>query len=260
MSIKIIGVGFGRTGTMSVYTALNELGFNCYHMKEVLLNTTKTDHQLKEFFLKRKKMTHLDFWHRVANSPGGSKHDWNEVFENYSATVDNPGCCVWRELIQYYPNAKVLLTLHPKGPKAWYKSTLNTIYATETMWQFKVLSFFIPKIRRFVEMNNKLVWSRSHRGTMVDPERAFARYNKHIEEVKSVVPPDRLLIYSADQGWGPLCKFLDVSSPETDFPNVNDTAEMKKLLSNVSMIAYGLIVVSVLIIAGMVYAGSKLFI
>ena len=32
MTLEIIGAGFGRTGTMSTYTALNQLGFPCYHM------------------------------------------------------------------------------------------------------------------------------------------------------------------------------------------------------------------------------------
>jgi hypothetical protein len=258
MSIKIIGVGFGRTGTLSVYTALNELGFYCYHMKEVLLNTKKTTRPVKEFFLNTKKTTHLDFWLRVANSPEGTEHDWNEVFENYSATVDFPVCCVWRELIKFYPDAKVLLTLHPKGPREWYESTLGTIYATEIMWEFKVLSFFIPKMRKFIDMSRKLIWSRSLWGTMVDPDRAIARYNEHIEEIKAAVSPDRLLIYSVDQGWEPLCKFLNVPVPEADYPNVNDRAELKRTLSNVTMIAYFLLAVNVLLVAGLIYAGNKL--
>jgi sulfotransferase family protein len=258
MSIKIIGVGFGRTGTLSVYTALNELGFPCYHMKEVLLNTNKTTRQLKEFFLKTKNTTHLDFWLQVANSPEGTKHDWNKVFKNYSATVDNPGCCVWRELIKFYPDAKVLLTLHPKGPKVWYESTIDTIYVPEIMWEFKVLSFFVPKVRKFVNMSSKLVWNRSHRGTMVDPERAIIRYNEHIQEIKTAVPSDRLLIYSVDQGWESLCKFLNVPIPETDFPNVNDRAEMHKLFFKVNIIAYFLIVVSALLLTGLFYTGCKL--
>jgi len=257
MSIKIIGVGFGRTGTLSVHTALNELGFPCYHMKEVLLNTKKTTHPVREFFLSTQKTIHLDFWLRVANSPEGTEHDWNEVFENYSATVDFPGCCVWRELIKVYPDAKVLLTLHPRGPRTWYESTLSTIYATEIMWEFKVLSFFIPKMRKFIDMSRKLVWSRSLRGTMVDPERAIARYNEHIEEIEKEVTSERLLIYSVDQGWEALCKFLDVPVPETNYPNVNDRAEQRRTLSNITMIAYFLIVVNVLFIAGLIYMGSK---
>jgi hypothetical protein len=259
MSIKLIGVGFGRTGTLSVYTALIELGLPCYHMKEVLLNTRKTDHPVKEFFLSTQKTTHLDFWLKVANSPESAVRDWDEVFKNYSATVDFPGCSVWRELIRFYPDAKVLLTLHPKGPRAWYESTLSTIYASEIMWEFKVLSLFIPKMRKFIDMSRKLIWGRSLRGTMADPERAIARYNEHIEEIKTTVSPDRLLIYSVDQGWEPLCKFLDVPVPETDYPNVNDRAELRRTLFNVRMIAYFLLAANVLLVAGLSYAGNKLF-
>ena len=36
MSLKVIGAGFGRTGTASLKGALEELGFDkCYHMQEV---------------------------------------------------------------------------------------------------------------------------------------------------------------------------------------------------------------------------------
>src|SRR5689334_14593400 len=126
MSLKIIGVGFGRTGTLSVQHALNELGFPCYHMFEVLEN--------------KKNKAHLDFWYRVGNAPAGRQHDWSEVFSDYTATVDNPGCCVWKELIQAYPNAKVILTLHPKGAETWYESTYQTIYQSRYLWQFKVLN------------------------------------------------------------------------------------------------------------------------
>lgn len=44
MSLQIIGAGFGRTGTMSTYTALKELGFPCYHMAEVIRNKENKSH------------------------------------------------------------------------------------------------------------------------------------------------------------------------------------------------------------------------
>jgi len=90
MALKVIGTGFGRTGTMSAYTALNQLGFPCYHMFEVIEN--------------KENKTHLDFWVKVANTPAGTKHDWDAVFSKYTAAVDNPACCVWRELMQAYPD------------------------------------------------------------------------------------------------------------------------------------------------------------
>lgn len=41
--IKIIGAGWGRTGTSSLREALNTLGFKCYHMTEVSKNPNHTD-------------------------------------------------------------------------------------------------------------------------------------------------------------------------------------------------------------------------
>src|SRR3546814_20452256 len=115
MYLKVIGAGFGRTGTLSVCTALNQLGFPCYHMFEVLEN--------------KHNKSHLDFWRKVANQKPGTQFDWQQVFARYSATVDNPACCVWRELLVAYPAAKVLLTVPPRGAEAWYESTIDTIYS-----------------------------------------------------------------------------------------------------------------------------------
>jgi hypothetical protein len=245
MALKIIGAGFGRTGTLSVCTALNELGFPCYHMLEVLKNEANK--------------SHLDFWRKVANSAPGTQHDWERVFSKYTAAVDNPACCVWRELFTAYPEAKVLLTLHPKGPEAWYDSTLNTIYFTETMWQFKVLEFTTPFGRKFGDMSRKLIWQRSHAGTMNDRARAIAHYKRHVEEVKAAVPPDRLLVFSVDQGWGPLCDFLGVPVPASGFPNVNDRPEIMKTIHGITRGAYGILGAGLAGLAGLAYGIFHLF-
>ena len=42
--LKVIGAGFGRTGTSSLQGALEELGFGpCYHMYEVFTNPGNAD-------------------------------------------------------------------------------------------------------------------------------------------------------------------------------------------------------------------------
>jgi hypothetical protein len=244
MALKLIGAGFGRTGTLSAHAALNQLGFPCYHMFEVLENKANA--------------SHLGFWRRVANAEPGTQHDWEQVFANYTAAVDNPASCVWRELMQAYPQAKVLLTLHPRGADAWYDSTVDTIYATNRMWQFKVLEFATPFGRKFGDMTRKLIWQRFHKGTMEDREQAIARYHQHIAEVKAAVPPERLLVFSADQGWQPLCDFLGVPVPDTPFPNVNDRAAIKKTLRQMSSGAYMILAVAALACAGLVYAAMRL--
>ena len=91
MDIKVIGAGYGRTGTMSTKQALNHLGFPCYHMEEVM---------------RRENSHHAAFWLEVAEQPAGIQHGWQTVFENYSATIDFPSSCVWREQMDAYPEAK----------------------------------------------------------------------------------------------------------------------------------------------------------
>lgn len=239
MELKVIGAGFGRTGTLSACTALNQLGFPCYHMFEVLEN--------------KQNKSHLDFWRTVANTPPGTQFDWQQVFANYSATIDNPACCVWRELLVAYPDAKVLLTVHPRGAEAWYESTIDTIYFTETMWQFKFLELVTPFGRKMGEMSRKLIWQRSHKGTMNNREAAIAHYHQHIADVKAAVPAGQLLIYSVDQGWAPLCAFLGVSEPLGEFPNVNDRAAIKETISGMTRGAYVLLGLGAVLFAGLAY-------
>ncbi len=239
MALKIIGAGYGRTGTLSVYTALNQLGFPCYHMFEVLEN--------------KDNKTHLDFWRKVANGPAAAQYDWEQVFAKYTAAVDNPASCVWRELLTAYPDAKVLLTVHPRGAEVWYESTMETIYFTEIMWQFKVLKFATPFGRKMGDMCHKLIWQRMHKGTMSDRGKAIAHYHQHIADVKAAVPPERLLVYSVDQGWKPLCAFLGVPEPASAFPNVNDRAAIKQTISGITRGAYVILGVGVLALAGLIY-------
>ncbi len=240
MSLKIIGTGYGRTGTLSTYTALNELGYPCYHMMEVIEN--------------KENKTRLDFWNDVAEAPAGAQHNWNKVLVNYSAAVDNPSCCVWRELMEAYPEAKILHTLHPRGAEGWYESTIDTIYFTENNWQFRFLALFAPFPKKMGNMCRKLIWQRSHQNTMENKEAAIARYHAHLEEVKAAVPADRLLVFTVDQGWEPLCNFLGEPVPAIPFPNVNDRAQVKKTIANITKGAYLFLVLGAVVFVALLYA------
>ena len=106
MGLAVIGSGFGRTGTMSLKAALDQLGFGpCHHMEEIL-----------------KHPDQVPYWQAVA---AGKAVDWNEVFRGYRAQVDWPGAHVWRELAVAYPEAKVV---HSIGPEtSWWNSFSATI-------------------------------------------------------------------------------------------------------------------------------------
>ena len=86
---------------------------------------------------------------------------------------------------------------------------------------------------------------------MANRQAAIAHYHQYSEEVKAAVPPERLLVYSVDQGWGPLCAFLDLPEPESPFPHVNDRAEIKATIGLINVAAFGLIGVGVVGLAGL---------
>ena len=110
MPLHVIGAGLGRTGTLSLKLALEQLGLGpCYHMMEV-----------------RAAPERLEHWNRIA---AGEQVDWDEVFAGFQSTVDWPACNYWRELMARYPDAKVILSL--RDPDGWFRSTQATIFSDE---------------------------------------------------------------------------------------------------------------------------------
>lgn len=94
---------------------------------------------------------------------------------------------------------------------------------------------------------------------MNDRDQAIAHYHQHITDVKAAVPADRLLVFSADQGWKPLCEFLDMPVPESEFPNVNDRAAIKKTVRDLTKGAYVILGVGSAAFVGLIYGAFRFF-
>ena len=58
-------------------------------------------------------------------------------------------------------------------------------------------------------------------------------YKDHVEAVKNAVPAGRLLVFEVKEGWGPLCKFLGLPVPDTDFPRSNNQKDFWDRINNV---------------------------
>ncbi len=215
MKLDLIGAGLGRTGTLSLRTALCTLGYPCYHMYDVLFDPyRKTD---------------VDFWLEVADDPDSPDRDWERVFAGYRATVDFPSCVAWRGLAAAYPEAKVIFTHHPRGAEGWYASARSTIHNGTGL---DAGTEFGTKVNR---MTDRLIWQGIMQDTMEDEARAIARYHEHFEEVKAGIAPERLLVYSVDQGWGPLCEFLGLPVPDEPFPQVNNREQMSRITTRLNL-------------------------
>src|ERR1017187_9395420 len=100
MPLKVIGTGQGRTGTMSLKLALEELGFGkCYHMY-VLIEEHPED---IVYFEKAEK---------------GEQVNWLELFEGYNSAVDFPVIRYYKQIMEKYPDAKLIHTT--RDAESWY--------------------------------------------------------------------------------------------------------------------------------------------
>lgn len=206
--MKVIGAGFGRTGTLSVKAALEELGFGpCYHMTD--LYSRPRDGRL---------------WERALR---GERVDWEEVFGDYRATVDWPGCAFYGELMEAYPHARVLLPV--RDPEEWYESARSTIHAVRRSAYSSAVAALAWKLYPAFRVTDKAIWEGTFGGRFEDREHAISVFERHNEEVKRSVPPERLLVYRVEEGWEPLCDFLGVEVPEgKPFPRLNDAGSFKR--------------------------------
>ena len=200
MTLKLIGAGFGRTGTLSLKAALEAIGHGpCHHMLEVFMNQKQAP--------------------VFAAAARGESVDWDALLGSYASLVDWPGAHFWRELAIHFPDAKVLLS--HRDPEKWYSSFADTI--------MKVMSVEpsedTPAETVAVMQMAKLIVSDKTFGGKLDKESAIAVYEAHNETVKRTIPPERLLVFDVAEGWEPLCKFLGVPVPETDFPRTNSREE-----------------------------------
>lgn len=216
MGLKVIGAGFGRTGTLSLKIALEQLGFaKCHHMQEV-------------FPIRRQVM----FWHDVSQ---GKHVDWEEVFEGFEACVDWPSCTFFAELHKRYPESKVILTI--RDPERWYRSTRETIFSLSTgvpVW----MQWLIPRIRKIVDMVDNLIWNGTFGGRFEDREHAISVFQNNIDRAKKVIAPDKLLVFQATDGWEPLCTFLDVPVPQGPYPHANEAAKLKTIVRVVRILRW----------------------
>jgi hypothetical protein len=203
--VKVIGVGVGRTGTLSLKAALERLGFGpCFHGRHVL------DHPDR-----------LPLWQAAA---AGEPVDWAAVFEGYGSTVDWPGAAFWRPLTAAFPTAKVILTV--RDAQRWYDSVSSTIYrmfgdgpADDQVTEARDT---VPGLDIFTAFHRQMIWDGFFGGRFADRAHAIRVYEEHNAAVRDAIPPHRLLTIAPDAGWAPLCSFLDVAVPAEPYPHLND--------------------------------------
>ncbi|MBA3304378.1 MAG: sulfotransferase family protein [Thermoleophilaceae bacterium] len=209
--MKVLGVGFGRSGTMSLKAALEELGAGpCLHMIDLIRNNEL-----------------IAPWHDAAIE---GDVDFDRMFAGFESTIDWPGCSYWRELIEHYPDTPVLLNYREFD--GWYKSVKNTIVAVREASQKAELK---PDANRpapppeLWQVIGTLIYERDFQGKFEDEEWMRDMYYARIEEIKATVPAERLTLFKLEDqpGWAPIADMLGVEAPQTEFPHLHDTDEFR---------------------------------
>lgn len=197
MTLSVISAGFGRTGTMSLKLALEQLGHGpCHHMVEVIENGA----------------AQVPLW----NDALAGKPDFDTIYAGYNSAVDWPTAAFWQELATHYPDVKVILST--RSPESWYKSISETILATvwaPDKWPAPAVEWF-KMVTKVLERSL---------GTAKDRDGIIAAFKAHEAAVKAAIPADRLLVHTAKDGWEPLCDFLGVPVPDTPYPRTNSKEE-----------------------------------
>ena len=207
MALRVVGAGAGRTGTLSLKAALEQLlGGPCYHMIEVL---TRPDH--------------VPQWCRAATED----IDWSAFMEPYVATVDFPACLFWEELSRHNPEAVVVLSTR-RDTTTWWESASQTIFTIAGPESLPA------EMAEWYEMWVAVATARfTDRWT--DEKAACEAYERHNARVRAEVPPDRLVEWQPGDGWKPLCDALGVAVPHVPFPHLNTRQEFPTLGDTVSV-------------------------
>jgi hypothetical protein len=214
--MKIICAGAQKTGSKSLSEALSLLGYKVYDAPETYTYMRKT-------------------WIKFFNG----KITIEQVCQKYDqqdcdVVIDLPTNYFWREMAEYWPQAKIILTVRDDEEK-WYASLVR-FFKGNVAWIGKFIyvghlsplaasteyGMTIPYLRLmygnanlhpfkydFDNVNNALIYKR--------------KYREHNLMVRNFAPPGRLLDYNVKEGWSTLCKFLDVPLPDRDFPFRNQS-------------------------------------
>jgi len=227
--LVVIGAGLPRTGTLSTRAALELLlGGPCYHGSVPAVE--REDHRAA--------------WQQAYSSMDIQPVLDSGVLDGFKAGLDHPFMCWYKELLLVRPDAKVLLTV--RDPKRWYASLqgFNTIvHSLVNTFPYSEFLYLVGLGAGVEYMRGAMaetlgISGRFQEAVSGGEEKAVEFFKSHIDEVKSVVPKDQLLVFDVREGWEPLCSFLDLPIPDIPFPNVNDRRQILVIYNIIRLFAW----------------------
>ncbi|RKK90201.1 hypothetical protein BFJ68_g4538 [Fusarium oxysporum] len=177
----------------------------------------------------RSHLSRLGHRRRWFGSLGGNttitKEEFDEVLGHSVAVTDAAGSVFAAELIAAYPDAKVVLN-YRRDLDAWHESAVKTLVSVHENWALYILPCLGKVPFWGWHVYERFMWPVLFRALDGNIETGIARngkwvYKEHCNVIRDFVPKEKLLEWTIDDGWEPLCKFLDKPVPDGPFPHVN---------------------------------------
>lgn len=145
--------------------------------------------------------------------------EFDKLLHEYDVVVNYPSTMFAEEMIEAYPDAKVILTL--RDVHKWKASLTNAVDASAEWKSWDWLAPFDPIWGP---------WWRYHKlehaiRPLMAPRGEKQGFLDYYSRIRSMVPKERLLEYHVGEGWERLCDFLELPIPEEPFPHDNSKGQ-----------------------------------
>lgn len=181
-SPKVFGIGFHKTGTTSLGQALSILGYR------VCGNVATADPLIGE------------------RAIGFAR----ELTQQFDAFQDNPWPILYRELAEWYPDGKFVLTV--RDTDKWLASMVGFFKERDSPMRAWIYGVGVAR-------GNEAIY-----------RERFERHNREVCEFFRDRTAQLLVMdFAAGDGWEKLCPFLGEPVPKAPFPRVKPSKPRRKM-------------------------------
>lgn len=216
--LLIINAGLFRSGSKSMALAYQILGFKTHH--GLLEKVTDTPWVQLEAAAKAT-------WPANTENPSRqpfTRPDWDALWGAKYDAVTDLGSPFALQLIDAYPKAKVVIV--QREFEAWWPSFKTEVLDRVMLQPAAAINGFLglylmamPAVQAMRKIHFGFFGARCRDDILVNAKK---KYLKYYDDIRLKVPAEQRLEFNLEDGWGPLCEFLDVEVPDLPFPRENE--------------------------------------
>jgi hypothetical protein len=239
VSMQVLAAGLPRCATSSIQAALESQHIGlapCMHFAHVAPHAERGDILLAA--LKEKDTARR---HKLLH----------KLFDGFQATTDFPGAMFMDDLMDMYPDAKIVLNKRPGGGSKWEQSIKVLTWAGSPF--YRAICFLWKTDRNLYKIwYTFLERTENHLGLAAHELLTAKHYDVHNAWIRAeaVKRGREVLEFEFIDGWEPLCAILGKDVPQDElFPHTNDATEVRMIVR----ILYARGLISWLALSGVVY-------